>query len=341
MVKNVTLGQVRAVHALDYLFQNFYADAMGNADNEFNMFDAVGLSSLVVGEDVINVLFLDPNSTNAASSPNRYKRIEVGGVVAGSEFHGAGLDELLVKNTLGQEVAVDDTRFWMVVKGAAMNDARILQGDVNGSTFYATKRIRRFEVDDGDMNGSTVWSNSKIDYAYVSGDVDSESTFQAAGTLSGGINRLICGGELAGTVSAIRLNEMMVGFDEQGRRLVEDEEFTGSDFTGSASGTLSIGGINVTGAIRGGSLTTQYFSIGSVFAEDGLEDVTISAKKKVKYVVVGCLNGDYRKIVNPEADVSGAISARSLGRMFYTGQLADNMRLPAKVGFIQDGIPGD
>jgi hypothetical protein len=49
------------------------------------------------------------------------------------------------------------------------------------------------------------------------------------------------------------------------------------------------------------------------------------------------------KIVNEEADVSGTISARRLGRIYYTGTIADDVVSSSVqvTGPIKDVLPGN
>ena len=338
-INHVEVGTVRAVHALDYFFQDFYAESMGDADTDMSFFDAAGLSSLMVAQDISNVTFLDPNSTNALFSQNKYRDVEVGGIVTGSGFYGSGINEFVVANEADEEIALGDSFLWFNAKGATIDAVSVQRGDVESCTFLAEKNLEYFEVADGNFVASTVASVNKIEFVYIAGDVDAESQLQASDRLGSRIRKVICGGEFAGTVSVTRVDNVMVGFDGQGRRRAENDEFRGSDLTGTISSILSIGDVNVTGAIRNATLSLSNRSLNSILAEDGLEDVTISFPRKVKLIMVGYLNGNPRMIVNPEANVSGSINARALGKMYYTGELDDNLRLPARVGWIEDGIP--
>ena len=80
-------------------------------------------------------------------------------------------------------------------------------------------------------------------------------------------------------------------------------------------------------------------SIGSIFAEDGLIDTTISAYLRVDRILVGYQGGRRATIANEDADVSGSISAWYLGNLFYTGTLAEDMSLPDHHGPIHDDRP--
>jgi hypothetical protein len=46
--------------------------------------------------------------------------------------------------------------------------------------------------------------------------------------------------------------------------------------------------------------------------------------------MVGFIDGKVKNIANLEADVSGSVNSNGLGRLYYTGELDENMLLPTE-----------
>ncbi len=152
-----------------------------------------------------------------------------------------------------------------------------------------------------------------------------------------------CGGNMAGYLYGGKIGEVLAGFDTDGKKLAENGDFNGSDITGTISAFLGISKISSTGKIKNAILSSSYSSITNIFAEDGFEDATISAYKTITRIMVGFLDGNRWKIVNENADVSGSVTARTLGRIYYTGTLEEDIVSESTriSGPLFDVIPGN
>ena len=131
----------------------------------------------------------------------------------------------------------------------------------------------------------------------------------------------------------------MVGFDREGKRLPENQEFNGADYTGQITAFFAIKELNVTGVIRNAIVQSAAGAITSVFAEDGIENTSLTALLRITRVMVGYKNGRRNKIVNEIADVSGTFNARKLGRLYYTGTQTVNLNQVRHTGPIVDDMP--
>ncbi len=275
-------------------------------------------------------------------------------------------------------IAMDSSVFNLNTTHGFLRDVKVERGDVFGSLFNAGKMVHDFIVEEGSLSStqiattriignvavrghydprgendtggnvtsSVISTSGKLVSFYAAGSVDENSTIAASGLISSTIHTVITGGDFAGNISSTRVFNVYVGFNENLERLQEDElnedaEFIGSHFTGQISSFLSIHLVNVTGYIAEATLSTTHSHIRNIFAEDGVFDTEIDSGRAVGSIIVGYMNGrrDLENIVNPNAGVDGSISAGSLARIYYTGQLGVDLAGVGKVGVLRDDTP--
>jgi hypothetical protein len=331
-ISRAALGAVRRVTATGYRFDDFHAGNLGDPNTPNNSFQAAWIENLDIDGDVNNVFF-----SNQLGG-NDYNRIHVGGIMSSCTLYGRSARTIEIDNQNDEPNAADLCNFEFSASGA-IEQFLVQRGDVRDSFFTVVKHIKTVDLLDGSLIG-TVVQGLKIDFVYISGAIDKDSTISAPGYYSR-IPLLICGGDLAGGVNAARLGDVLIGYDRQRQRRPETEgQYTGSNLTGSITAVFSIDTVQVTGKIDAGKIIASYSGIKSIFVEDGLNNITISAPySKIQRILTGYFDGDRRQIVNTAADVSGAISAKSLGRLYYTG--ASTATLPARIGYKHDDVPNE
>jgi hypothetical protein len=199
------------------------------------------------------------------------------------------------------------------------------------------------EDDAGHITGGTqIYSSRKIDKVHADGDISSDVRIGTSSFYTH-TKQISCGGTMAGTLYAGKMDTVLAGVDRQGNPLLEDDEFTGSDISGTMYAYFWIKKISATGKIINANISSAYSSITNIFAEDGFEETSVSVGRAITRIMVGFNDGNRRDVVNENADVSGSVSTRYLGRIYYTGNLAedvvsDSMRM---TGPLYDVIPGN
>jgi len=308
---------------------------------------------------------------------HNYGDIEVNGIITDSSFTGRRAKTILVKNTDQEDIAISGSTFTFTGTGAALDTLRVLEGDVSSSNFTVSTKMGLFEVRNGNLSGGKIQANGpggqigtllirraadgteedsagnitgsaqitayrKMGKIHADGDIASGVSVRVS-HYTGKLVQASCGGNMAGYLYGGKIGEVLAGFDADGKKLAENDAFSGSDITGTISAFLGISKISATGKLNGASITSSYSSITNLFAEDGFEETTVSAYKTITRIMVGFLDGNRWKVVNENADVSGSVTARTLGRIYYTGTLAedvvsDDTRIS---GPLYDVIPGN
>ncbi|MBN2375115.1 MAG: hypothetical protein JXD22_01845 [Sedimentisphaerales bacterium] len=349
IIKEVQLGSVRDVDAPGFSFLKFHVDQLGDADLENRQFNAELLSELEVTGDVNNMTFF------AYGSLNRYRRILVGGVVRSSAFYGRVISQILIQNNEQQETAFDSSFVDLRGNSGMLGEFLVEQGDVVESGIFADKLIFQVEITRGNLDSSDIYTfdrkgkiynviigathqkndqdnghliNSQIYSPFMisrvraDGQMDQDSRITANQSKTSRIDTISCGGDCGATISTVRLNSVLVGFDRSGSRIAENGDFTGSDFTGSITASLFLKMLNVTGLIENAQITASGFrssAIFSIFAEDGFVNSSASAYQTISRIMVGYLGGYRVNLINSDADASGTITTSRLGRFYYTG----------------------
>ena len=330
-VLDAQFGEVTQLNAPGYRFIHFTADGLGDAAATGLQFSAAAVMTLDVHGDVRNITLLAPQSNNLLL------RGTVDGVVSDSTLYGA-IWNFEVKNTNNADVAMDRCSLVSIAASGLINAVNISQGDMVQTTIGAIRGIGQVILSDGDMTGCQIDGTRRVGRVYVSGNMDDTTSVSATGN-GGRIEWVICGGNCGATLNAGRISHIETGFDNDRKRRAENETFTGGDFTGTASSTYGIGEVNATGKISGATMSASFGIVNSVFAEDGFENSTINAAWLVKRLMVGYLDGWRGHVQNADADVSGTINTRYLGRIYYTGQLDPNTTIPDAHGPIVDDRP--
>ncbi|MBN1765586.1 MAG: hypothetical protein JW860_10040 [Sedimentisphaerales bacterium] len=368
-VKDVALGAVRDVNTFRYGYTVFEADSLGDPDLTGRLFNVQGVSELMIDGNIDNVTFLNSDSRNI------FKTMLIGGIINKSTFYGMTIDSLLVQNVLEEEIAINETSFRMDDFRGIIKEVQVEEGDVVGSTFSAGRKVVDFVIANGNLEESYIQAASqsgsigdvivsrqeeggsegagniintviqtvkKIKEVRADGQISGESQIAATGLISSQIKKITTGSDCAAAITSTRVNEVLVGFERNGRRIDEDDSFSGADFTGTIEGLLSIKKLSATGKILGAELSSMYGSISSIFAEDGFIDTALETATKVKEIIVGYLDGkrSFNKIVNYLADVTGSINTHDLGRIYFTGieDLILSAIKPEKIGPIQDDV---
>jgi len=362
-IRNCVFGDIQSVNAEAYSFGAFSAITLGHSTATGLAFAAKGLDVLEVKEDLRNVRFF------TTLSRNRYDSIRVGGVLADCVFYGTSCDRLEVNNSENAANAVDGCSFNLSGTNSFLHTVRIAQGTVADTSFYAGGSLQRFEIQNGNLDSSDlvltdergtireilIYGDSDegrgtIESSYISchqidrivtdGAISSGTQIRAYNSYSSKLESLCCGGDFDGTVFAMRVGDIRVGFDRDGNRKPESDDYAGSDLTGSVTGSRCLDTVSVTGKIDTANLSCSGGNIRNIFVEDGLLDSTVSAGRTIQRILVGYI-GEKRKaewLANPQADVSGTISARLLGRLYYTGTLDPDTNLPARRGPVRDDV---
>ena len=330
-VIDAELGNVAAVDTPRVWFQNFQADNLGS-DSAASDFLAAGLTNIDVADDVRNMTFL------GRTSRNFYLDVLVGGVVENSTFHGATIQQFTVENSDANDIAWDNSSVLMYY--GIVNQFTVERGDVSGGTVFGASGVREVEVLDGSLLGTTIDGTRYVGLVYASEQMDSSTRIGAASAV-GMVLDISAGGNCNASITSQIIFRVRAGYTRQGARRDEEQidDFDGGDFGGSVSSRYTVNEINATGRIVNASVSVSLGSISSVFAEDGLENTTLSAAFRVERIMVGYLNGNRAAIVNEEADVSGGVNASFLGRLYYTGQLDNDFGLPSWVGPVYDDVP--
>jgi cyclophilin family peptidyl-prolyl cis-trans isomerase len=361
------MGIVRNLDAPGYRFGEFHADVLGDPNVTARIFNARGLTTLLAG-DIHNMTFL--NSTTG----NLYNRIIVDGVMTGSTFFGRFLKLLEVNNASNLDVAVDNCAFTITDTRGWIQEIQVKTGSVIDTTITGRKRIVLMEVRNGNLERCNITAANiggkigellvlreealpsenlgniidtqitaflRIDRLHADGEISGTSTIGASSSFSSTVKLLTCGGTLSGSLNSVRLDRILVGYDQFAKRLPEPQngEFTGADFTGSMNVTFRIKELNVTGMISGASVQVSSGNISEIFAEDGMENISFNSANLISRILVGYLNGKRGQIENEQADVSGTINARRLGRLYYTGENSADLSSVRRRGPIVDDVP--
>ena len=258
-VRNVTLQDLRTVDAPRFKFQSFTTGNLGDPNATAQVgFDVRSLSELNVHGDIDNVWFF------TSDSRNRYDEISVDGVIDTVTFYGDYIRTMNIFNINQEETAMADSGVYL---SNYLSEFTVTYGDVNNSVFTAYKKIDHFELVNGNLKGSRLTTNSRSDritellvygdagddetpirgnisacliaankmikYIYAEGQIDSSTQISASSLFSSSLKELSTGGNCAAVINAIRTNEVLIGFDRYGKRKVENETFTGADFTGA------------------------------------------------------------------------------------------------------------
>ena len=113
-------------------------------------------------------------------------------------------------------------------------------------------------------------SCQRIEKAYIAGDVDADSAFSSFNNRRSRARLIISGGDFAGTVQGFYVDRVLVGYDQNEQRRIEDDTYTGSDFTGTVTSYRTMKYLSVTGMIDGASISSSRRTVGVVLAEDGI-----------------------------------------------------------------------
>ncbi|MBN2210984.1 MAG: hypothetical protein JW709_06270 [Sedimentisphaerales bacterium] len=329
-VFDTVLGDANDIVTPNTRYFNVQADNLGGDDADVqHVFSAAGLMTLDVAGDVRNMTFLGSSSTNF------YRSVHIGGVVQNTGFFGGGMQEFIVDNEDNEDIAFDESGLIMAY---SLGQVTVSQGDVYNSTFYSTGGVRSVELYTGSMLGAYVDGGRYVGRVYTFGDMDNSTYIYAINT--GGIIMDVCtGGDCDAVINGQRVFRVRAGYTRDGQRRGENEGFSGGDFLGGISASYGLGDVNATGKIINASISCSSGIVTNIIAEDGLENTTISAPLRIQRILVGYLNGNRNFIVNTDANVSGNINTRYLGRMYYTGELDENLNLPDWHGPIHDDNP--
>jgi hypothetical protein len=368
-VKNVNLGTVSDVYATKYSFPEFRVTNLGDPETQGHQFWAKRLTSLIVENNVEHIFVMENDSRNA------YRLIEIGGIVNDGIFLGQSISECIVRNAQGEEIAMNESYLSCTVSGGSIGEVRVEQGSVFRTGIFSDKSIKLIELMKGNLDTSTVEAagrNSGVDTVIVkrdkaqsdpneSGNILSSriaatrrvsrihadgnitgTSIVASGSIRARIDSVTCGRDCTASLTAMRIKEILTGFDENKQKIPEVGEFTGGNFRGSVSVTVGLDLLSATGRIEnafiGANRTFGYGSIKSIFAEDGFVNSSLSFLKKTTRIMVGYEDGKRNRIVNTAADVSGSISGPRLGRLYYTGENSVNISTKY-VGPVIDDVP--
>ena len=372
-VKYVDLGTVRDVSAAKYTFPEFRATNLGDPETENHQFLAKKITRLMVENNVENINVLEFSSRNA------YRLIDIGGIVDKGICFGLNISECIVRNVQNEELAMNESYLACSPSGGAIGNVRIEQGDLYQTGIFADKNIELVELCNGNLDTSTVESTGKksnvdtvivrrvddlsdpnerngniissriaadrsVHRVHADEDIDDNTAIRTNGSVRTQINTVTCRGDCSASFSSIKIEEILVGFDENKQKRPETDDFTGGNFSGSVSVSLSLDLLSATGSIEnayvGANRAYGYGTINSIFAEDGFINSTVSCYKKITRIMIGYENGKRNRIVNTAADVSGAISGPRLGRLYYTGENTANLSV-SHLGPVIDDVPGN
>jgi len=261
-----------------------------------------------------------------------------------------------------EEAAMTDGKIYM---SNYLTEFIVSYGDVDDSTFLADKKIEHFELSNGNLQGTTIATNSTADHItellvygdsgdtetpvrgnitncqisadkmikklYAEGQIDKDTLVSVGASFSSSIKTFSTGSNCAAVINASKIDKVLIGFDRDGKRKVENETFTGADFTGSITALLGLNTLSVTGSIQDATIQCSYGKITSILTEDGF-DAAVTTNKDVTRIMVGFINGQRNRVANPDANVDGSIIAKTLGRLYYTGDRNQEMAMPARHG---------
>jgi len=350
LIWNAELGDVQSVNAPLFQLFDVQVDSLGDETSGEYGFNVLRLRNLDVLSDINNMTFLDSGNSNC------YGNITVEGVIRDSDFYGYAIDSLLVKNQDEVPDAIDNSNFHIDNFGGYIRNVTVAEGNVVDSAFNAGRRIDSFEITNGNLEqtsisapgsgamigrvivnrqdgapddqgsnitDSSITSRAFITSLYAAGDVSDDSSVSADSYYYSYIYSIITGGDFAGSVSSYWVQNVQIGFDSTGTRLAEDDDFTGSDFTGTLYAGIGLAKLSVTGRIEGAYISSGTGSIYNICAEDGFIDSTAYAAYYISRITVGYIDGlrYYLYVANYEADVSGTIATTYLGRIIYTGDI--------------------
>lgn len=369
-----TLGRadfyiLRQVDVPRFLLDDFHAISLGDPNTTGLKFLARTLHSLRVDGDLANLQILP------SASRNSFRLIDVGGTASGCTVSGRALDRLVVRNVAAQPDALADCNFNFVALGGAIGEVLVERGNVARSTFRADRRLERVELvagnltactlaalhkngrlgavyvgagsppdpDAGRISASSLSAAQRIDRVHADGDVAQDVFISVGSALASRLKLFTTAGNCAARLSGARVDQVLVGFDRLGQRRPEDLSYAGSDFTGSISALLALGELNATGKILNASISAaaggHLGRIINLFVEDGIENTAIRAGASVTRIMVGYENGRRDRLVNDHADVSGAITASNLGRLYYTGKNTMDLSGVRRLGPVIDDNP--
>jgi len=253
-----------------------------------------------------------------------------------------------------EDIAVNQSNFFLNELWGMLRNVTVREGDVTESTFSVGRYLNSFRIDNGNLEQSTLtapgsyanlgtiivdreieWQeqsgghvidstinvNGSIRTFYAAGSFSENSQINASGGLSSRIYAITTGGDFEGTINTSWIHQIKIGFDSAGKRLVEDQDFSGADFSGSVYATLGLYELNVTGAIQDALIYSNVGSVYNIYAEDGFTDSTVSVYRFVSRIVVGYFGGarNLYNVANYQADISLTVFATLLGSLTYTG----------------------
>ncbi|MCF7958687.1 MAG: peptidylprolyl isomerase [Phycisphaerae bacterium] len=366
-VREFIAQTIREIDAPGCKVDRINVDNLGDSNQDttqegYLRLDIAAVRDVMVSQDVTNVVIMDSQSRNT------YRNVQVGGVLNNAAFYGVSISKMVVANKDQVENAIDSSG---IVLSNTLGHLIVNQGHIaNDSYIYAAKKIAKLEILDGNLQdssietsdtgraqiglitvnaanhviddpnrgnitGSSISSRSSIKSIHADGLIDPNTVIENSYFFST-LDTVSSGGDCGAMIRSGKINSVLAGVDQKGKRLSEGGGFTGSDITGRIFANMTLKTVMATGNIGLGNefstaatVACSYGSIGNVFAEDGL-NANISAGKEVKRVMVGFTNGYRRDLANSAADVAGSVNAKRLGRLYYTGQKDADMTLPAK-----------
>ncbi len=350
IIRNLKLKTVENIDLPAFGLRTVIADNIGVIDpndvngvsDTKNTIDARYISSLQVNNDIYNMSVFNNSFSNI------FRSFEVDGRMIGCDIYAKAILALTVRNNQGYDDAIYGSNIYPL---KLIRSVTIDNGDLNNSLIKVTSGyIRLVELENGNIVNSTLNTTSYLLNVIVNssedqgnGNIQGNSRFYSSRGirsmyLSGSfeksavisvpaatVSRVITGGNFSGTISTYRLGKLLVGYNQRGRRLTEDAEFTGSNYTGDITATLSISYISVTGQMLGdnsgtSTINSSYGSIRSILIEDGAVGY-VSAGNAIGSIMIGTLGGNRHRVINDNADVSLNVSAKKLIRLYYTGTL--------------------
>lgn len=350
-IKQLDMGDLLAINAPNYRIKVLAAENLGDPNEAQGEFDLQRVDQLLVGSDINNIRFLNNSRRNV------YKEIIVGGVIIDSSFFGTSIKSLSVDNQDDQTNALDNATFTFSEKNSRLKRAWIARGNVANSNFFFSKRIDHLELVDGNLESTTIQATGRkgmirtilirrlgnqpnenagnmidssisatkrIHWVHADGQISGTTRFATSTSLPGAtVNRISSGGDLTANINSVIINKIHAGVDQNDQRLSEDEDFTGANITGTIFGILRLREVSATGSISDATLQCNFGSIINIFAEDGFTNTTVQVAKNISRIMIGYINGKRNQVINTQADVSGTISARKLGRIYSTGSQVD------------------
>ena len=192
----------------------------------------------------------------------------------------------------------------------------------------------------GHITNTQIFAFKNIHWVHADGEISGANISTNTSQLKATVNQISSGGNLNATVSSTKINTIHAGVDQSDRRLPEDEDFTGADISGTFSSVLQLKEVSATGVIRNATLRSSINNIENIFAEDGFINSNVSAANSVARIMVGYLKGNRRNVINDQADVSGSVNSRKLGRIYSTGEQDINTDNVRRVGPLVENDPG-